>query len=120
MKVERFEELKVWQRARELAVWVYQVTAGTTFDPDLKRQLRRAAGSVMHNIAEGFDAGSDREFARFLRLARRSASEVQSELYLACDLGMLKEAQRQHGHALAEEIRRMINSLIGYLKRSSP
>ena len=120
MKVERFEDLVVWQRARELAVWVHRVTTVEAFDPDLKRQLRRAAGSVMHNIAEGFDAGSDREFARFLRMARRSAAEVQSELYLACDLGLIREAQRQHGHDLAEEIRRMINSLLGYLRRSSP
>ena len=119
MKVKRFEELVVWQRARELTIWTHRITSSPAFDADLKRQLRRASGSIMHNIAEGFDAGSDREFARFLRLGRRSASEVQSELHLAYDLGFIEETQRQQGHALAEEIRHMLNSLIGYLKRSS-
>jgi four helix bundle protein len=72
--VKNFEELQAWQKARILAgYW------------GLGNQIREAAGSVMHNIAEGFEAGYDPEFARFLKMARRSAAEVQSELFLALD-----------------------------------
>ena len=73
--------------ARELANLVYDVTEKGNFSRDfkLRDQIRAAAGSVMHNISEGFDAGSDGEFILFLKYARRSASEVQSEAYLALD-----------------------------------
>jgi len=87
MKIERFEDLRAWQLARELANLVYDVTEKGNFarDFELRNQIRAAAGSVMHYIAEGFDAGSDGEFILFLKYARRSASEVQSEAYLALD-----------------------------------
>ena len=87
MKIERFEDVKAWQMACELTNLVYKVAASGAFARDfrLKDQIRDAAGSVMHNIAEGFDAGSDAEFIRFLRYSRRSASEVQSQLYVALD-----------------------------------
>jgi four helix bundle protein len=86
-KIQRFEDLQSWQKARELSNRVYDITENGDFahDFELRGQIRRAAGSVMHNIAEGFDAGSDAEFIRFLRIARRSASEVQSQLDLALD-----------------------------------
>lgn len=86
-KIERFEDLQSWQKARELANVVYDLTNNSQFAKDfgLRNQIQRAAGSVMHNIAEGFDAGSNPEFIRFLKMARRSASEVQSQLYLAFD-----------------------------------
>ncbi len=69
----------------------------------------------MHNIAEGFDSGTDPEFARFLKMSRRSASEVQSQLYLALDRCYITEYQRQTAHNLATEVKRLINGLIGYL-----
>lgn len=66
-KIERFEELKSWQKARELVNLIYGLTSSVPFshDYELRNQIRRAAGSVMHNIAEGFDAGSNPEFIRF-------------------------------------------------------
>lgn len=87
MKIERFEDIKGWQEARVLANMVYDVSDSGPFARDfgLRDQIRKAAGSTMHNIAEGFDAGSDAEFIRFLKYARRSASEVQSQLYIALD-----------------------------------
>lgn len=87
MKIERFEDVQGWQEARVLANLVYDATSAGAFSKDfgLRDQICEAAGSVMHNIAEGFDAGLDSEFIPFLKYARRSASEVQSESYLALD-----------------------------------
>ncbi len=81
MVIQRFEDIQVWQRARELVREVYAISGRGAFarDTGLRDQIRRAAGSVMHNIAEGFDVGSDAEFIRFLGYARRSATEVQSQ-----------------------------------------
>jgi four helix bundle protein len=70
----------------------------------------------MHNIAEGFDSGSGPEFIRFLKMARRSASEVQSELYQALDRKYIAEAERQRAYDLASEVKRLINGLITYLR----
>ena len=85
MKIEKFEDIQSWRKARELSNLVYDVTMRDSFTRDyvLSKQIRAASGSVMHNIAEGFDAGYDKEFIRFLKLTRRSATEVQSEIYLA-------------------------------------
>lgn len=111
--VKQFEELICWQKARELTNLVYDYTELDDFGKDygLRNQIRRAAGSSMHNIAEGFDAGSRNEFARFLRMARRSASEVQSQLYLAMDRTYITPKQREVAHNLADEVKHMINSL---------
>src|SRR3970040_522411 len=87
MKIERFEDIEAWQLARELARKVYPLTKKPRFETDygLKRQIQDAAGSAMHNTAEGFDSESNAEFIRFLRYAKRSCTEVQSELYVALD-----------------------------------
>jgi four helix bundle protein len=91
--IKNFEELKAWQKARELAGYVYELTRQAEFSRDygLRDQIQRAASSVMHNIAEGFESGSDPEFVRFLKMARRSAGEVQSPLYLALDVGYIRD-----------------------------
>jgi len=73
----------------------------------------------MHNIAEGFDAGSDLEFIRFLKMARRSASEVQSQLYLALDRSYITEDERKRTDETAIEVKKLINGLISYLRTSS-
>ena len=87
MKIERFEDIEAWQLARELTQQVYRLTKkpGFTKDYGLKRQTQDAAGSSIHNIAEGFDSETNAEFIRFLRYAKRSCTEVQSELYVALD-----------------------------------
>jgi len=72
----------------------------------------------MHNIAEGFDSGSDAEFVRFLKISRCSSSEVQSELYLAVDLRYISENQLGKAYAKATETKRLINGLIAYLHRN--
>ena len=120
-KIERFEEIQSWQKARELANMIYGFTNQVDFakDFELRNQIRRAAGSAMHNIAEGFDAGSNPEFIRFLKMSRRSASEVQSQLYLALDLEYITEDDLRKAYDLATEIKRLINGLISYLRKPS-
>jgi four helix bundle protein len=86
-------------------------------DFGLSDQIRRAAGSVMHNIAEGFDSGSDAEFRRFLRIARRSASEVQSQLYPALDGHYISTEELRHAYDLGTEAKKLINGMIGYLSK---
>ena len=118
--IKRFEDIKAWQPARELVKLIYQITNQPLFSKDwgLRDQVRRAAGSVMHNIAEGFDAGSDAEFIRFLGYARRSVSEVQSQLYTALDQEYLNSDDFQHVYDLAEGTKRQINGFIAYLAKS--
>jgi len=71
----------------------------------------------MHNIVEGFDAGTNPEFIRFLRMARRSASEVQSQLYLALDRHYITEDELRKAYNIATEVKKLINGMIGYLRR---
>lgn len=120
-KIERFEDLKSWQKARELTNAIYEISGSGDFAKyfELRNQIRRAAGSAMHNIAEGFDAGTDAEFVRFLKMARRSASEVQSQLYLALDRSYIAQNQLQDTYKLATEVKRLINGLIGYLHKTT-
>ena len=119
-KVMRFEELIGWQKARKLANAIHDLTYHPGFSKDfrLRDQVLDAAGSVMHNIAEGCDSGTDPEFIRFLKMARRSASEVQSELYLALDRKYITDDELKEAYGQADEVKRLINGLIAYLRKS--
>jgi four helix bundle protein len=118
--IKNFEELIAWQKARELAGNVYELTRRDKFSRDfgLRDQIQRAASSIMHNIAEGFESGSDPEFVRFLKMARRSAGEVQSQLYLALDIDYITEDERQKMYTLATEVKELINGMMTYLRKS--
>jgi four helix bundle protein len=118
--IKNFEDLKTWQKAREMAGYVYTLTRKQKFSRDfgLCNQIQKAAGSSMHNIAEGFEAGYDPEFIRFLKMARRSASEVQSELYLALDAGYITQEELKQAYELAVEAKKLINGMISYLSKS--
>jgi four helix bundle protein len=118
-KVRRFEDLICWQKARKLANIIYGLTRHPEFSKDfrLRDQILDAAGSGMHNIAEGCDAGTDPEFIRFLKISRRSASEVQSELYLALDRKYIIEAELKQAYDQSDEVKRLINGLIAYLRK---
>jgi four helix bundle protein len=125
MKIGRFEEIEAWQLAKDLTKKVYCLTNKGKFarDFDLKRQIERAAGSAMHNIAEGFDSDTNAEFLRFLRYAKRSCSEVQSELYVAFDQKHITESEFKdvydHAGRTRATIRGFIKYLIDYNKRST-
>jgi len=99
---------------------VYELTEQGNFARDfrLRDQIRSAASSVMHNIAEGFDDGSDAEFIRFLKYARRSASETQSEIYLALDRKYVSADDFQRVYDFATTTKKSINAFIAYLRKS--
>jgi len=120
MKIERFEDIEGWQEARVLAQMVYTVSSKGRFARDfrLRGQIEDAAVSVMANIAEGFDSGSDAEFIRFLGYARRSASEVQSHLYIALDRGYVTEEEFEAIYQKAVQVKKLINGFIRYLRQS--
>jgi four helix bundle protein len=117
--IKNFEDLECWKKARELAGYIYHLTNKERFSRDfsLRNQIQEAAGSVMHNISEGFESGYDPEFIRFLKMARRSGAEVQSELYLALDAGYITEDERKKAYDLAVGSKKMINALITYLSK---
>lgn len=119
MKIERFEDIEAWQLARELTRTVYQLTKLSRFTHDygLKRQIQEAAGSAMHNIAEGFDSETNAEFIRFLRYAKRSCTEVQSELYVALDEAYISMSEFQDAYEQARRTRAAIRGFINYLKK---
>ena len=110
MRVKRFEDLVVWQKSRDLSVAIYQVTSKGPFlrDFGLRDQIRRAAISVMSNIAEGFGRYSRNELRQFLSIAGGSVTEVRSQLYLARELAYLEEPDHQALHELCLEIARML------------
>ena len=97
MGIERFEDIEAWQLARELTHKVYDLTKKAKFARDLglKGQIQDAAGSSMHSIVEGFNSETNPEFVRFLRYAKRSCTEVQSELYVALDQQYITSAEFQ-------------------------
>lgn len=92
-KFNSFEEIVAWQKAHEITLDVYRATAGGNFSKDygLRDQIRRAAVSIMANIAEGHGRRSNSEFANFLNIARGSAAEVQSHLYVALGLKYIEK-----------------------------
>ena len=117
MKIERFEDITGWQLGRELTKNIYSLVRNTGFSRDygLKDQIQRASGSIMHNIAEGFDSGSNLEFVRFLGYAKRSCTEVQSQLYIALDQEYVSKEQFDTLYEMAEIARSKIAGFIKYL-----
>jgi len=115
-KVCKFEELRAWQRAHELAMFIYRLTKKDSFARDfsLKDQIQRSSISVMSNIAEGFERYSPSEFRQFLSIARGSVGEVRSQLYLAKSLGHLTSEEFEQAYNLCREV----GNLIGGLRKS--
>jgi four helix bundle protein len=112
--VKGFKDLKVWRKAHEMTVAVYQVTR--TFPREevygLTSQLRRSAASIGANIADGCGRRSDGEMARFLQISRGSASEIEYHVLLARDLGYLGESEFRRLSLQADELQRMLTALI--------
>jgi len=112
-KVERFEDIIAWQKARNLTKAIYTATSTGSLAQDfgLKDQLRRASVSVMSNIAEGFDRGGRSEFHQFLVIAKASCAEVRSQLYVALDAGYLEKDVHQKLSESAMEVSKIIGGL---------
>lgn len=119
--VKRFEDLEVWQEARKLAVDIYWLTSNGTIvrDYELVKQMNRSVGSIMDNIAEGFDRGGKREFIQFLAIARGSCAELKSQLYRAKDRKHIDDKKLDEVYSLIEKITKMISGLIKYLNSSN-
>lgn len=118
--IRRFEDVLGWQRARELAREIYRASESGAFAKDftLRDQIRRASVSVLSNIAEGFERGSDREFAQFLNIAKGSVGEVRCQLYVALDQGYLPEAQFKELTERLAEVGRLLSGLITYPQKT--
>lgn len=118
-KFNSFEDINSWQKARALNKKIYLITDNDTFkkDFDLARQIRRASVSISSNIAEGFERNTDKEFIHFLYVAKGSAGEVRSQLYLAVDLKYID--QEVFDELLSEigEISRLLSGFIKYLNK---
>jgi four helix bundle protein len=115
--IRGFEEIESWREARLLAAKIYEMSNLGQFRSDfgLRDQIRRAAVSIMANIAEGFGRGGKPEFLRFLRISRASALETQSHLYIALDLGYLSAEEFEALHNQAKRVTRLIGGFINYL-----
>lgn len=119
MKIERFEDIEAWQIAREVcgAVYVLAASSGLGKDFSLTDQMIRSSGSIMDNIAEGFDGGTNREFIRFLQYAKRSCSELQSQLYRCLDQRYCTTDQFDSLYAQDNLTRNKISAFINYLSK---
>lgn len=116
-KIEKFEDIKAWQTARDLVSAIYRVSGKGRFAKDfgLRDQIPRASVSVMSNIAEGFERCSDKEFHRFLYIAKGSAGEVRSHLFVAMDLGYVTADEFHNLRSKAEAASKALSGFISYL-----
>ena len=120
-KVKRFEDLRIWQQARELTCRVFRMTAKRPFS-DKRRlcaQIEAAAISVGSNIAEGFERGTRVQFIEFCYYAKGSAGEVRSQLYNALDAELITQGQFDEAHALAERCSAGLAKFIDHLKHTA-
>ena len=117
-RIERFEDIDAWKEARRLSADTYATARSRLFrvDPSLQDQMRRASVSIMSNIAEGFDSGSNREFLKFLTYALRSGSELQSHLYVALDQAYIQTEVFQTLYDQARSVKSLIGGFRRYLR----
>lgn len=112
-KIERFEDLIAWQKARKLTARIYQVSGQGAFGKDfrLSGQIQGAAVSIMSNITEGFERGGLGEFHQFLSTAKGSCAEVRSQLYVALDVAYIDNDTFEDLKSQSEEVGRVIGGL---------
>ena len=117
---KRFEDLPIWKDARAFSKRVYELSLMDKFSLDYRlcSQIRTASGSIMDNIAEGFERNGNGEFKQFLYIAKGSCGEVRSQLYRAFDYGYISEAQFEAIKSFSEEISKSISNFIDYLQNS--
>lgn len=118
--IEKFEDLLTWQRARKFADEIFLLTTKEKFSKNfsLVDQIQRASGSVMDNIAEGFERGGNKEFFQFLFISKSSLGETRSQLYRAYDRDFISKTELDNNLKEAIEIGKMIGGFINYLKNS--
>ena len=123
MTIKRFEDIRAWQEARKLTKHVYSLckaSPGLRRDRRLRDQMQAASVSIMSNIAEGFSRRTDKEFTQFLFVAKASAAEVQSLLYVALDQEYVTEKDFSALYEMADDVARLTSGFITSLLRQSP
>ena len=119
--IKDFEDLEIWQHAREQCSRIYEITRKETFNKEfeLKGQIKRSSGSVMDNIAEGFERGGNAEFINFLGIAKGSNGEVRSQLHRAIDNAFISQDEFELNFEKNKILGKKINSFIDYLKNTN-
>ena len=119
--IRQFEDIEAWQTARELTRAVYACSAAGAFARDFgsRDQMRRAAVSIMANIAEGFERGGSAEFCQFLSVAKGSAGEVEAHLYVALDQRYITKSEFDGLRQMAASAKKLIAGFMKYLKHSN-
>lgn len=118
--IKRFEDLEVWKQARELCQAVYQLTLLNGFSRDfgLRDQINNSSGSIMDNIAEGFERDGSKEFLQFLAISKGSCGECRSQLYRALDRNYISQEQFEFTSQKTIDLGRKIANFMSYLKSS--
>jgi four helix bundle protein len=119
--IKKIEDLIAWQKARVLANTIWNLTKKEPFSKDfsLTDQIRISSGSVMDNIAEGFERGGNKEFIQFLYYAKGSSGEVRSQLYRTFDRGYIDQSTFDKLYTQTNELSKLISGLINYLQDSN-
>ena len=120
-KITKFEDIESWKRARRFTNEIYKITGAGKFARDfgLRDQIRRAAVSVLSNIAEGFERGGDNEFLQFLSMAKASCGEARTQLYIALDQNYISATDFNALSNSANEVSQLIAGLMKYLRQST-
>jgi four helix bundle protein len=121
MTIEKFEDLEIWQEARSLCNLVFEITRNDPFNKDfkLRDQIRASSGSIMDNIAEGFERDGNKEFVQFLSVAKGSCGECRSQSYRAFDYQYITKEILDQLITKTVQLSKKISRLISYLKRTS-
>ena len=118
--IKQFEDLEIWQKARELSLLIYQISSLSRFVKDygLKDQIRRSSVSILSNISEGFERGGNKEFKQFLSYAKGSCGELRAQLYVALDQQYISNDDFKCITDKALNLSRMISGFMKYLQNS--
>lgn len=112
------EDIQIWHKARALAKSVHQIGMNNKVDFRLRDQMFGSSGSIMDNIAEGFEVGNNRDFRKYLGYAKGSCGELRSQLYRALDKGIIDQATFNHLNQETKNISKGLKSLIDYYKNN--
>lgn len=120
-KIERFEDIEAWQMARESTKLIYKISSTGDFARDfpLRDQIRRAAVSMMSNIAEGFERDGDKEFVQFLAIAKGSCGEARAQLYIALDQNYISRVDFDSIYESLNSTGKRIGGFMRYLRESA-
>lgn len=118
--ISNFEDIVDWQKARLFCKTIFRITSNADFSKEIrfKSQINASAGSVMDNIAEGFDREGNKEFLQFLSYSKASLAETKSQIYRAFDRNYLTKEEFEIVLNEANELKLVLNGFIGYLRKS--